>query len=149
MDAKCLYNLYDASGQHVGSKEFNNYIDDNELNISQSDPDIDSYKSKYDKYTTLQVQNSNINNKLSNTDSTYSQYNSKVSQQNKLDDMKFKQTLTNLKNDHKDRTDMIISQIENFENSINEKYDKNNKYFLILFLIIICIIFIYIYGYCK
>ena len=63
--------------------------------------------------------------------------------------MKFKQTLTNLKNDHKDRTDMIISQIENFENSINEKYDKNNKYFLILFLIIICIIFIYIYGYCK
>ena len=145
IDAKCLYNLYDAGKQHVGAKELNNYKDDSELFFSQGDPVIDSYKSNYDNYTTKQVQNSNINNKLSKTDSTYSKYNDTVSHHNNLNDKKFTQTLTDLKDNHTEKTKSIIAVIETFENDNK----NNNIYLLILILIIIFIIIIYSYGYRK
>ena len=164
VDPQCLYNKYKENG--INPPIINNSVYQNmpQYTKSVSDPIIDNYKKIYTSYSKKQGENLDINNYLSSTDSTYTEYNDKVGQEKSLLKTKFTRSINELKQRTNEVSDKIINNtqsnmppmppkiplmppmppmqsIEQFDNSINYSSKSNILMFIIILIILFIILF--------
>ena len=145
INAECLYKLYEKKG-NKNEKVTTKYIDDPNLNNSQSDHIIDDYKVSYDNYYMLQEENEKINEELGiNDDNSYDNYNTEL-------EGSFNESINNIEESHREAINNVLERIngksiEDFQNLgsyISAKNKENNYFYLFMIIGIIIIFIIYI-----
>jgi hypothetical protein len=137
IDPECIYNVYKKNGLNTKIVNQNSYSNDSIMK-SESDPIIDDYQDKYFSYIVKNVQNSNINNKLSAMNP-----NTSIDTPIILDESNQSNITTNIK-DLSGNIISTIGTIESFENNNNNININYCNILILLFIISLIIILIYL-----
>lgn len=139
VDPECIYNIYQKNGLNPAIVNQSNYNNNNKIMGGKSDRIIDAYQNTYNEFILKQVQNSNINNKLSSLNP-----NTEINDPIILAEDNSSSLNVNIKS----ISENIINTIgitESFENYSNSKLNYCNILIILFILSIIVILIIYLF----